>query len=189
MEIIGHLTPEQFWTQQRAIEDQLRAEASTFPTYAVGSWDGPLVLGPWERENDVLTSVTLRHGEVDWDGENVDAPFVEVTTTTKDPHRKALKTMLSAIGLTPMSPEYKRRRESIAASDTQTVSVPVDGTPVDFELHGGDERWWASALLDEHGVVIEGRRHPVGEIELTGAPDVEPYLDGLRRRIKAARGE
>ncbi|KQU07442.1 hypothetical protein ASG56_08035 [Rhodococcus sp. Leaf7] len=189
MEIIGHLDEEQFWTQQRAIEDQIRAEATTFPTYAVTTWDGPRVLGPWERENDVLTSVTLRHGEVDWDGGDVDTPFVEVTTTMKDPHRKALAAMLSAIGLTPMSPEYKRRREAIAATDAQRVTVPVDGVDVHFELHGGAERWWASAQLDEHGVVIEGRRHAVDDVILASESDMEPYLEGLRTRIRAARGE
>lgn len=189
MDIIGHLSPEQFWAQQRAIEDQLRAESGAFHTYAVTDWDGPRVLGPWERENDVLTSVTLRHGEVDWDGENVDAPFVEVTTTTKDANRQALRAMLAAVGLTPMSPEYKRRREVIASAEPQRVTMPVDGVDTEFDLHGGDDRWWASAQRGDHAVVVEGRRLAVSEVALTTDTDVEPYLEGLRERIKTMRGE
>ncbi|MBM7417049.1 MULTISPECIES: hypothetical protein [Nocardiaceae] len=189
MEITGHLTPDEFWTQQRAIEDQIRAESTTFPTYTVNGWNGVRVMGPWSRENDVLTSVTLRHGEVDWDGDGIDGPFVEVTTTTKDAHRTALKAMLSAIGLTPMSPEYKRRREAIAATEARRVVVPVNGEDTDFEMHGGQERWWASATVGDHGVVIEARRHPVEAVALMSETDMEPYLDGLRAAIRTSRGE
>ena len=187
----GHLTSDEFWTMQRAIEDRLRAEARTFPTFALRDWSGPRVLGPWERENDVLTTVTLRHGELETEletGDDVSSPFLDVVSTTKDPARKAMSTMLAAVGLTPMSPEYRRRRQSIEDAPTRAAQVVVDGEAIRLDVRGGEDRWWAWGMHDGRGLVLEGRHTSIDDAALVSA-DLDPYFEGLRSSIAAARGE
>lgn len=175
--------PDEFWAHQRDIENHVRAASAAMAIYGLRWWDGPVMLGPWEWENDAVVMAGLRHGDPERDGE----PCVDVYVTDADPSRKVVKLMMSAMGLTAFSPNYKERRAALHAAAPTPTRVTVDDASVTFDAFGGDSRWWASGTVGSTGIVAEGRNCAPTELALTRVDDIEPYLAGLRRHLTIAR--
>ena len=183
MRIVGHLTPDEFWRRVESGEEQVRAGASSIPTYGLSGWGGPIMIGDWEWENKELILAGLAHGTPDADS------CVEVVTTVHDPRRQAVRSMERAIGLTPIDADYERRHRAIQDVTGGEVQIRVDGRATTFTTWGGRERWWAAGTVDGLGVVLETRRYPLEQVDLVRIDDVEPYLAGRREYIRLCRGE
>jgi len=184
MRFAGRLTPDEFWERNSALDQQVRDAALSFPTYGLKEWPDPIMLGHWEWQDDTLVLAGLEHGTPDTGG-----PSVDVLTTVHDPVGKAASLVVSALGLTPLDDEYRRRRREVEAAEGRTVLIPVDGQAVSFVVWGGQKRWWAAATIANFGIVLEGRRYPLDRVALIRISDVEPYLSGRNAYLRAFRGE
>ncbi|MFD6063007.1 hypothetical protein [Rhodococcus wratislaviensis] len=183
MRIVGQLTPDEFWCRVESGEEQVRAGAGSLPTYGLEGWDGPIMIGDWEWDDKELILASLAHGTPDTNS------AVEVVTTVHDPQRQAVRSMERAIGLTPIDADYARRHRAIQDVPGSEIQIRVNGRPTTFTTWGGRERWWAAGTVDGRGVVLEGRRHPLEQVDLVRVDDVEPYLAGRREYLRECRGE
>jgi len=184
MRFAGRLTPDEFWERNRALDQQIRDAALSFPSYGLKEWSDPIMLGGWEWQDETLILAGLKHGTPDTDG-----PTVDVLTTVHDPIGKAASLVVSALGLTPLDDEYRRRRDEVEAAEDHTALIPIDGQAVSFVVWGGRERWWAAATAGNVGIVLEGRRYPLDRVALIRVRDVEPYLSGKNAYMRAFRRE
>jgi hypothetical protein len=65
--------------------------------------------------------------------------------------------------------------------------VPVDGTPVTFDMVSQQGRWVGRAGVDGFALTVEGDRLDADAIELVTITDVEPYIRGSREFDERAR--
>lgn len=65
-----------------------------------------------------------------------------------------------------------------------TLTVRLDGQPVELELTREGDEWWAFRQLDGHGIVLHGEDYPADGVELERVTDLTPYCEGLARMFE-----
>jgi len=180
----GRLSPEEFWARIAEMEQRVRDTATILPCYGLANWSGLLMVGDWAWENDQLVTVGLGHGDPAGDG-----PAVHVRTTVHDARREAASLRMTAERRPHDKDDFLRRRHEVDAVPAVEMDIPVDSTPVRFQVWRGADRWWAAADHAAHGLVIESYRMPTDGIKLVRVHDIEPYLAGRRAHLRALRGE
>jgi len=184
MRYAGQRSPEEFWARIAEMEQRVGDTATILPCYGLANWSGLLMVGDWAWENDQLVTVGLGHGDPAGDG-----PVVQVRTTVHDPRREAASLRMTAEGAPRGKDDFLRRRHDVEAVPAVEVDIPLDSTPVRFQVWRRADRWWAAADHGAHGLVIESHRLPTDEITLVRVHDIEPYLAGRRAHLRALRGE
>jgi len=180
----GHLSPEEFWERDAAMEQRVRETSTVLPCYGLVGWSGLRMIGDWEWENDRLVTVGLAHGAPEGTG-----PRLHVKTTVGDP--AAVVALLRA-----SAPEARtegsiaRWRRELEAEPDDSVTIEVDsaGVQVDVWHSEGRDRWWAAGHHGGHGLVLEAHLMSAGDVRLHRVHDLEPYLDGRRAYLRQVRG-
>ena len=184
MQYAGRLSPEAFWAHYEHMEERIRATATVLPTYAPSGWMGLRMIGDWEWENDRLVTVGLAHGAPNGAG-----PTLHVHTTVRDPVADVVSLPMAAAGPPQDKDDVLRRHGEFHAAAGEPATITVDAAPVSFTVWGEVDQWWAAGHHDGLGLMLEGQRIPVGDIELVRVHDLKPYLAGRRAYLRARRGE
>lgn len=184
MHVAGRLTPEQFWAHVDAVDDRMRASAHQLAMYGVDDGPPPFMTGAWSWENGVLTTVGLAYGERDGAG-----PWTQVLTTVADPATVVATLRMTALPHPQDEDGFRALDERLAATPVTATPIVVDGRPTTFDRCSDGPRWYASAQLGEHGVVVEARGVAPEHVRLVRVHDIEPYLAGRRAYLRAVRGE
>lgn len=79
-----------------------------------------------------------------------------------------------------------RRPDPQWPSAWSSVRIAIDGTPVDFEYLANGENWAAWAVHGDLVLSLFVSRVPVDSVTLIAVTDLQPYIDGRRRRDAAA---
>ena len=117
----------------------MRAAAHETRLFGLQGWDGQVMVGDWEWQNERLMTAGLAHGTPD------DDISVQILTVAGDPHPEAVRSISRATGVSPLEPGYESKREAIRDA------------PVEFTMWGGPSRWWAAGDVNDAGVMIESR--------------------------------
>jgi len=129
----------------------VRAAAHETRLFGLQGWDGQVMVGDWEWQNERLMTAGLAHGTPD------DDISVQILTVAGDPHPEAVRSISRATGVSPLEPGYESKREAIRDAPGDVLSILVDGAPVEFTMWGGPSRWWAAGDVNDAGVMIESR--------------------------------
>lgn len=183
MQISSRMSPDDFWRQVEKTHDHVRSSVDSTRLFGLAGWDGPAMVGDWEWEDQVLKRAGLAFGGPD------DDVSVHVVTVGDDPRRDVVRALSRSTGLRTGDPGYEYKSESIRKSRGESVWLTVDGVGVEFEMWGGPSHWWAAGHIDSARVTIESRNYAVDRVHLVEVRDIDPFLEGRRQYLQAARGE
>lgn len=188
MHIVGRLTPEEFWAQVDAGDDEVRRTFAERPVYAVRDWPGRALLGEWAFGDGLRAVVFVPAG---WEGVDYSdpslTPRVDVLVDTVAP-RTLVARRMELDEFVAGDPAPRRLLE--APAPDAIVDVLIDGVAEPFERWAGDEvrRERVAGRLAGVTVVVESAGHPLDSLELVRVTDVEGLLSERRRWIRALRG-
>lgn len=179
------LDPDDFWSFIDQGDARIRAAVGELPLFGVADWTGPLMVGDWEWEDGRLARAGLAHGEPRGLGAHV-----HVQVSRKDPVDVVHNLRLGAVAPDPDDrTSYLALRRRIAAEPGVPTRIPVEGSPVDFDVWDDVVHWYAAARHGGHGLVVEARDITPNRLALLRVDDIEPYLAGRRAYLRARRGE
>ncbi|WP_395244211.1 hypothetical protein ACGGZK_19115 [Agromyces sp. MMS24-K17] len=188
MHIVGRLTPEEFWAQVDAGDDEVRRTFGERAVFGVRNWPGRAMVGEWAFGEGVRAILFVPYA---WDGVDYSdpdlAPRVDVLVDTVAPRELVARRMeLDAF----LAGDTAPRRLLEAPAPDAIVDVLVDGVAEPFELWAreGVDRSRVAGRLAGATVVIESTGHPLESLELERIRDVEGLLAERRRWLRALRG-
>lgn len=178
------LRPGRAWDlEQRRTEDVVRR--SPFPLFGLDeTWDGDRWIGGYGMANGRLSEVSLGHSREGPDGDvrvlvGVRAPAGDV--------ERAMRWAASDLELelcpwTPAWPPPENGPRLPGIETWSSVTVPLDGAPVELRRMAEGDRWVAIGTVEELLVTLDARRLPVELVSLVTVSDVNAYVVGTRRR-------
>ncbi|MFE5839436.1 hypothetical protein [Arthrobacter sp. NPDC056493] len=184
MKVTGRLSPDEFWDEYGRMEDLVRESFGEVTCYGLSQWPGPIAVGEWDLGSSPSAAVGLEYGS----GEA--GRTVQVTTTSQDPRLTIAHRRLILDGPPASGEDLSRRLGRLTSERGEEVSLPVDGAEVLFEVWRDAGRWWAAGHHDGKSLILEGTPElDLSTVALLRVSDIEPYLQGRRAQIRAARGE
>ncbi|MFP3460860.1 hypothetical protein R5O87_08445 [Arthrobacter globiformis] len=183
MKVTGWLSPDEFWDEYGRLEELVRESFGELTCYGLDKWSGPIAVGEWDLGSSPSAAVGLEYGSRE------SGPMVRVTTTSEDPRLAAAHRRLILDGPPASGNDLSRRLQMLTSERGEEVPLPVDGAEEVFEVWREAGRWWAAGRHDGKGLVLEGTAQlDVSTVSLHRVSDIEPYLQGRRAQIRAARG-
>ncbi|WP_026533000.1 hypothetical protein [Arthrobacter sp. H41] len=182
MEPSGWLDPAAFWAMYDDGEQQVRRVAAGTSVFGLVGWPGDRATGEWDLGSTPPTVATLIHGS------DTGTPHVTVRTTTQDPVVDVSLQRMRG-GVHDSGPQMIARQHALQEEMGDDVVLPVDGNRTVFTVWQERDGWWAAGSHDGHGLVLGVRGMDPATIELVRILDFEPYFEGRRARLRAARGE
>lgn len=185
------ISPARSWARRERLEEQMWRSAPLRLYGLPPTWKGPRFLGGWGSHRKGITSLELLHGDALGEGRQL---RVEVLADPSDAHPRALADTLWDEALRPRegprSPEdivaWHRARERELASrpdpEWQSVSIPIDGEGVAFQLLTEGSWWIAQGRVGELRLILRGHDFPSNQVTLVSVKNVEPYIEGSRRQ-------
>jgi hypothetical protein len=183
MKVTGWLSPDEFWDEYERMEELVRESFGELACYGLDKWSGPIAIGEWDLGSSPSAAVSLVYGP----GEA--GAMVQVMTTSQDPRLTVAHRRLVADGPPASGEDFSRRLRTLTAERGAEVSIPVDGAQERCEVWREAGRWWIAGQHDGNGLILAGTTEPdVRALSLRRVSDIEPYLQGRRAQIRAARG-
>ncbi|HEV7168805.1 MAG TPA: hypothetical protein VGN49_12655 [Micrococcaceae bacterium] len=112
-----------------------------------------------------------------------------VQTATAEPAVEARNLRLSAGGPSLTGDDLVNRLAELDSEPVRSLLIPVEETPVSFNIWANVARWVGTASHQGLGLVLSGRGFAIDGVELQRVRDIEPYLRGRREQIRAMRHE
>jgi hypothetical protein len=188
MHVVGHLTPEEFWSQVDAGDEEVRRNFLERPVFAVRGWPGRAILSEWSFGTGIRSIAFLPAG---WNGPDYSAataqPRIDVLIDVLEPRRMIAERIGHEI--------FARRGEppSLHKPDAPTpdsiIDLDVDGIDEAFEVWSSGEPSRAAGRVGGVTVIVESIGRPIGDIALERVIDIEPYIEERRSWIRSQRGE
>jgi hypothetical protein len=183
MKVTGWLSPDEFWDEYGRMEELVRESFGELTCYGLDRWSGPISIGEWDLGSSPSATMSLEYGS----GET--GPMVRVTTTSEDPRLTVAHRRLILDGPPASGEGLARRLRLLTSARGEEASIPVDGAEKVFETWREAGRWWAAGQHDGKSLVLEGTTElDVSALSLHRVYDIEPYPEGRRAQIRAARG-
>jgi hypothetical protein len=173
------LSPDEFWQRQTALDQQVRESFPRWLTYGLSDWGGTAMLGEWPLGDGTFRSIRYDDGP---------DTTVVVASAEGDIDQAVEHLLMNLPG--PREPgsgapvaEPENRQRTLA----DAVAIAVPGAAIEFAgwHSGGFTVVGAAVGAVEIAVCWRGVDAALLSIDLVS--DVEPYLDGRREVIRAAR--
>jgi hypothetical protein len=158
----------------------IRAEAAHWPLHGVDGWVGPRLLGTWEREDQVLTTVGLNHGD-----HTTAYPYVNVLVTAVDP--AMLVAQLRVLSLVAATGTFADVVPKLTEPPARHLQLCVEGRPHRAAAWAEGDTWFATVPVGWHTIVVEARTVSPTWINLVPVRDVGPYLTGREALLRRWR--
>jgi hypothetical protein len=176
MHVAGQLSPEEFAEHLEHMFSQVRESFGTLPAWAPNHWSGRTTLGEW----------ILHRGPHSLAFESDDGGQLEVRTSFGDP-RLDVTTLfqreLAATGRPIPFADFE------LPTPDRIVDIAVDGSPEPFEVWDGPAITRAAASVRGCALSLESRGLAIQGLELISVRDLEPFIAGSAKRIRALRSE
>lgn len=144
------------------------------PLYELVRWEARRFVGGSVGEGRDVSALTLAFADLDDAG-----PKVRITTAAGGVEQaRSLTDELDAVLGTAIAVDSGGYRASADYTAGSTATIPVDGSPVTFEVLSRAEHWAAKANIDGHVVLIATRGVDRTNVELRRVADTEPYIRG-----------
>ena len=186
MQFAGQLTPEEFWAEMDAADDEVRRTFTERPVYGVRAWPGRVMLSEWAFHRGIRSLAFL---PAEWEGVIGDdgsaRPRVEVLVDDLEPRRMIADRIALEVRADGREPQWPWLE---APTPDAVIDLDVDGIDEPFELWVNGDSSRAAGRIGGVTVMIEALEHPISDVALERVRDIDVLLAERRQWIRDLRG-